>query len=316
MISVVNKATNEEASDGDFTINNYRCLLRLAIDKYAVVSYSHIPFGSRFLLWRHDVDYSLNRALVLAKLERQEGIKATYFINLHSEFYNVNEANQRSLVQNILALGHDLGLHFDGAFYDVTSEHDLDRLVALEAEHLHILFGLRPVAFSFHNPVAVHLACEADYYGGLVNCYSKRFKSEIAYCSDSNGYWRFRRLPDVLAEAKDPCLQVLTHPEWWQDAQMPPRQRIFRSAFGRAAASMRIYDAGLEQHGRINHAGAAGALHVLKLSQPHQFEFCDYLWNQERYETLFWNSGVYMRDRLTAYAKRFCSVFGVCQLAR
>jgi hypothetical protein len=79
------------------------------------------------------------------------------------------------------------------------------------------LFGIRPVAFSFHNPLAAHLDCDADVYGGLVNCYSKRFKQEVAYGSDSNGYWRFWRIFDVLYEKKDARLQVLTHPGWWKD---------------------------------------------------------------------------------------------------
>lgn len=287
MISAENNPVNQATTDSDFTVEHYRKLLRVAIKGYRLVDYSDIPWGSRFLLWRHDIDYSLNRALVLAKLEHLEGLKATYFINLHSEFYNVTEASQRNNIREILALGHDLGLHFDPAFYDLTSEHDLDRLIAQEAGCLHELFGAEPAAFSFHNPVAAHLTCESDYYGGLVNCYSRRFKTGVGYCSDSNGYWRFRRLHDVLAEANDPCLQILTHPEWWQDVPMPPRQRIFRSAYGRAAASMRIYDSDLEQHGRLNHAGAAAALQVLKSSQPKQFELCDYLWNQGQFQTLF-----------------------------
>lgn len=287
MISSENIAANVSTSDTDFTIEHYRKLLKLATANWEVVQYDAIPWGSRYVLWRHDIDYSLNRSLALARIEKEESVRATYFLNPHSEFYNLAELGQHRILQQILSLGHNIGLHFDAAFYDIASEAELDRLVALEASNLEQLFGVKPVAFSFHNPMATHLACEVEQYGGLLNCYSKRFKNEVAYCSDSNGYWRFRRLHDVLSGASDPCLQVLTHPGWWQDKPMPSRQRIFRSAYGRANATMRLYDESLQEHGRLNHTGASAALRFLELLQPDRFELCDYLWNRECFLTLF-----------------------------
>jgi len=141
--------------------------------------------------------------------------------------------------------------------------------------------------FSFHNPVAAHMSCEADTYGGLVNCYSRRFKTEVSYCSDSNGYWRFRRLQDVLTDATDSCLQILTHPGWWQETAMPPRQRIFRSVYGRAKTTMRLYDAGLDAHGRQNISGAMDALRPISAIDPDAWELCDLLWNRGDFPALF-----------------------------
>ncbi len=45
--------------------------------------------------------------------------------------------------------------------------------------------------------------------------------TSYAYVSDANGYWRFRRLLDVLVEGTDVRLHVLTHPGWWQAEPMP-----------------------------------------------------------------------------------------------
>ncbi|MEQ8612611.1 MAG: hypothetical protein RIC37_01200 [Gammaproteobacteria bacterium] len=287
MISPDNKAVNQTSADQDFTIGHYRKLLKLAKDAYEIARYTDIPWGSRFLLWRHDLDFSVNRALVLANVEHQENIKSTYFINPHSEFYNIAEAGQHKIIQKILFLGHDLGLHFDAAFYNILNEQEINILVEKEAEYLHALFGVKPVAFSFHNPVEANFTCEADHYGGLVNCYSKKFKVEVPYCSDSNGYWRFQRLYNVLYAANEPCLQVLTHPGWWQDEPIPPRQRIFRSVYGRAAATMRIYDSGIKAHGRLNHAGRAASLRFLEYIYPSLFKLYDYLWNTCQLETLY-----------------------------
>jgi len=212
---------------------------------------------------------------------------ATYFLNLHSEFYNLFEKTQVSIVEEIIALGHDVGLHFDATFKTIHSEDELGRQITVEGDVLEQLFGIRPQVFSFHNPVAAHLACEADSYGGMVNCYSRRFKTEVAYCSDSNGYWRFRRLYDVLQKAEDECLQVLIHPDWWQDEPMPARQRIFRCVYGRASASMRLYDHSLANAGRENLAGEAANLRFLRQISPAMFSMGDYLWQTGTFETLF-----------------------------
>ena len=32
----------------------------------------------------------------------------------------------------------------------------------------------------------------------MINTYAKYFKENVEYCSDSNGYWRYKRLEDFL----------------------------------------------------------------------------------------------------------------------
>ncbi len=287
MISIDTQPTLSASADEDFTEQHYRQLLRTAKAAYRFVTYDTIPWGTRFILWRHDLDFSINRAAALASIEAEEKVVATYFVNPRSEFYNPFEPRQARLLRSILALGHRLGLHFDAAFHGVADEATLNSKVAQEGRWLEEEFGVRPDAFSFHNPGSNHLQCDAYQYGGLVNCYSQRLKTEVPYCSDSNGYWRFRRLHDVLAVASDRCLQVLTHPGWWQCKPMPPRQRVFRSAYGRAQATMNGHDAALVEYGRINHAGLIDSLRFLQPVNPPVFALCDYLWNQGHLAALF-----------------------------
>lgn len=286
MNSASNTSTTN-SSDADFTSDHYRQLLQIAKQNYTFITYDSIPFGERFVLWRHDCDYSLNRAKRLAEIEKEAGICATYFINPHSEFYNPLEANQSALIRQIIEMGHEIGVHFDAAFYHTDNEQQLDLQVQQEADLIQQVFNVRPTAFSFHNPNTFLLSCDKESYGGLVNCYSKRFKSEVPYCSDSNGYWRFRRLHDVLSDATDPCLQVLTHPGWWQESPMPPRKRIFRSVYGRAESVMRYYDGALKNFERVNDVGNAHLLQFIQPANRHLFELCDYLWNQQRFDSLF-----------------------------
>jgi hypothetical protein len=287
MISIDNEPINHQANDHDFNVEAYRQLIRLALTNYQAADYRSIPWGQRFVLWRHDCDFSLNRSLALAEIETAMDLRSTFFVNPHCEFYNLLEISQVGIVKQLVRLGHDIGLHFDAAFYATSSEEQLNEQVSHEADLLEHFVGVRPAAFSFHNPLTFHLTCEAETYGGLINCYSKRFKADVPYCSDSNGYWRFRRLFDVLNEAKDPCLQVLTHPGWWQNKSIPPRQRVFDSVYGRANATMRIYDQGLTNVGRLNLAGKSQAILFLKVINLKLFELCDYLWNTEQFMSLF-----------------------------
>ncbi|MBI2725890.1 MAG: hypothetical protein HYX42_06540 [Polaromonas sp.] len=271
----------------DFTVEHYATLLELAKAQYRFIRYREIALDQRFVLWRHDCDFSLNRAMRLARIEQAHDVRSTYFLNPHCEFYNLLEREQAAIIEVILACGHDIGLHFDAAFYQINSEDELDELVAKESGWLEDWFGVEPTAFSFHNPDAFLLTCERDSYGGLINCYSRKFKDSIPYCSDSNGYWRYRRLHNVLNRAEEPRLQVLTHPGWWQDEPLYPRQRIFRSVYGRADAAMKLYDDTLQAHGRENLGGPAGSLEFLKTLDPKQFNMLDYLWNKQAFQTLF-----------------------------
>ena len=236
----------------DFTIDRFCELIRLAQKSYHFSNYCELPLKEGGILWRHDIDYSLNRALRLAKLEFKMGVHATYFINPHCEFYNPLEKSQAKIIDEILAMGHEIGLHFDADYYDVTSESELDAHVKYEASVLEHFFGVKLSAFSFHNPNEFLLGCDKEQYGGLINCYSSYFRNKVGYCSDSNGYWRYRRLEDVLREAKETKLQVLTHPGWWQEEVMYPRNRILRATEGRAKAVMNHYDDALKEHGRLN----------------------------------------------------------------
>ena len=271
----------------DFTIEAYRKLLVLLLKNYTPARYRDIPFGEKFVLWRHDIDLSVNRALRMAKIEASMGVRATYFLNPHSIFYNIHEKDQREKLKEILDLGHDLGLHFDVDFHGIESEAEVDEFVELEASTFLQLCGANPVSMSFHNPSDQNLLWRSDSYGGLVNAYSERLVNEVPYVSDSNGHWRFRRLYDVLERAEDPCLQVLTHPGWWQEDAMPARARIRRAAEGRAAWTIKSNDQTLESFGRTSISGLPISITELALPLGSKFELVDYLWSGQKFDTLF-----------------------------
>ncbi len=236
----------------DFTEDRYREMLMVAAKR----GYSFEPFGNesegRHVLWRHDVDFSPHRALRLAEIEAAEGIRATYFLFFHSELYNLMEASVFTRIRQILELGHWPGLHFDPGFYGIESEEELAAKLGFERDLLSELLETPVEAVSFHNPSVTELAIDADRLSGMVNAYGRTLMEAYSYVSDSNGYWRHRRLPDVLEAAEEPRLHVLTHPEWWQAEPMSPRERLARCIEGRARSSGEWYDDLLPRFDREN----------------------------------------------------------------
>jgi hypothetical protein len=237
----------------DFTEDGYRAALALACAYWSFESFGTAT-TTPHVLWRHDIDVSPHRALRLAEIEHERGVKATYFFLLHSDFYNCLEPAVRDAMRRIARHGHDIGLHFDVTFYpEIDGLEALERRITFEAAVIGDLAAQAPVAVSFHNPTPQQLErYDQPRLAGLVNAYGHPLRTGYRYVSDSNGYWRFQRLHDVLAERANPSLHVLTHPEWWTPECRSPRDRIVRAIEGRAARVLQVYDAFLKAQGRDN----------------------------------------------------------------
>ncbi|MEM4406524.1 MAG: hypothetical protein QXS68_05710, partial [Candidatus Methanomethylicaceae archaeon] len=171
------------------------------------------------------------------------------------------------IIRHISSLGHDIGLHFDFSFYNFLDENDIYKAISFEKGILEFIIDKEVKAISLRNPVLIKENGEEttlqelsalypylfqDQICGLINTYGKVFRDAIYYNSDSNGYWRFRTLEEVLLDESIQRLQVLTHPEWWVDSPMAPRKRIWRAFYGRAMSHMKAYDEFLKKSGRKN----------------------------------------------------------------
>jgi hypothetical protein len=235
----------------DFTLARFAELIEIAKNRYEFSLFMDEYTKSNIILWRHDVDLSIHAAQRLARIEHEQGVRATYFIHLHSEFYNCHEKSVGRLINKLTEYGHDIGLHFDTHYYDITTEIALESHLKYEKAMLERIIDREIRVFSFHNTNEFTLKCEKSHYAGLINTYSSFYKNNISYCSDSNGYWRFDNLYDVLNSSKT-ILQVLTHPAWWTNEPMSPRDKVVKCAYGRAKVQVCRYDEALEAFGRVN----------------------------------------------------------------
>jgi hypothetical protein len=237
----------------DFTEICYRQLVRSARERYRFERFGSST-NEPHVLWRHDVDLSIHRALRIAEIERKLGVRSTFFLLPHSEFYNLLERAIAVRVRQIAALGHDIGLHFDPSFYGPgLGTRGLEKKLAREKRLLEDLSGTAVRAFSLHDPKpAVVRALSRDRIAGMINVYGAKITTQYQYCSDSNGFWRHRRLADLIAHGGHPRLHVLTHPEWWVPAPMSPWKRMQRCVSGRADYVVQLYNRSLSKDNRLN----------------------------------------------------------------
>lgn len=235
----------------DFTLKGYEMLLQRTLDAgYKPISYSEYGSKEKWVIWRHDIDFSPQRALKVAEIEAKLGIKSTYFLLLHSKFYNLLEASIKDIVFKIIELGHDVGVHFDLNYYGIIdNENDLGKYLKIEKNFLSEVFSASFESFSFHTPSEWAIALGHEQVSGCINAYSSFFMKNVGYASDSNGIWRNEPILSRIEEGL-PKLQLLTHPVWWTDEVSSPKDRFLRAVNGRSNALITEHQKHWEKIGR------------------------------------------------------------------
>ncbi|HCQ02039.1 MAG TPA: hypothetical protein DIT99_15710 [Candidatus Latescibacteria bacterium] len=216
----------------DLTFMNYRHQIHqfLAHD-YLFVSFPEAPLllnkQQRFLIMRHDIDFDLKRALCFAEMEAELGVKSTYFFLLRTDHYNVFSREGTDIVNRILGLGHDMGLHFDCAAYDEDAdERSLASACRFEALMLENWFKYPVSIVSYHRPNQLVMTGDAALSYPLLHTYMKIFTMDIQYYSDSRGQWQFGFPSASDAFMQGRPMHILVHPIWWHEQPVPPYQTL------------------------------------------------------------------------------------------
>ena len=198
-----------------FSLFDYAELIReFRARGYEIVDFFNATPESKHLLLRHDVDMCMQRAQRVAEAEAEIGVRSSYFVLTNTEMYNVGSRAGRASLRRLLELGHEVGLHFDGA--DIR-DHDLEALtreVDLECNMLEMQTGQPVRVVTFHRP-ATWLMGHATSLSGRLHAYQPRYFERMGYCSDSAGAFRYHFPLDHPAVLSGRALQLLTHPIWW-----------------------------------------------------------------------------------------------------
>ena len=109
----------------------------------------------KFCVLRHDIEFSVDRALQLAYIESSLGVESTFTVQLRNNTYNALSEKNIEAVSQIRDLGHHIGLHqnpppmddellIDYILKDIeTLEHyygfQVDRLIVIQKNSFTIL---------------------------------------------------------------------------------------------------------------------------------------------------------------------------------
>jgi hypothetical protein len=165
------------------------------------------------VIFRHDIDNSLDKALEIARLEYEKNITSTFFVLLSTNFYNVFSKESNEILKEIIKLGHQIGLHFDEKRYEITNAEELEHWVEIESDILGNAIDKEIKVVSMHRPSKWILENDIQF-NRIINSYSKKFLSEYKYLSDSRMYWREDVLGIIESEEYDK-LHILTHSFWY-----------------------------------------------------------------------------------------------------
>lgn len=203
---------------------------------YEAVSLAELDPSKPHMFVRHDIDLCTDRALQLARREADMGIAATYFFLVSTELYSIASAQNRRILRDIIALGHDVGLHFDATQYP-DADGSLDEYVEEECRLLELCSGQSVSTLSFHRPALQYLN-RPGTIAGRRHCYEPAFFSDIGYISDSNGGWHHGHPFDHSAVAQGGAIQLLTHPIWWCTAKSTDTVTIIKNFHAAGAAAL------------------------------------------------------------------------------
>jgi len=202
-----------------YSLDSYRVVLETALAS----GYVFVPFGdvgdhdeTKRIFLRHDVDYSLEMALELAKANAQLGVRGTFCVLLRSQIYNVLSSISMELVAEIHGLGQSVGLHTPLSGDDTEAD-ALDGSLKRDFEFLRANLPLVSPICSWHNPAPDRIAqyLNSPGVGGLVNTYSAAFIRRVPYYSDSNMRHSVDTWTRLVGREGAPVLHLLFHPLYW-----------------------------------------------------------------------------------------------------
>lgn len=201
-----------------YSLASYRGLLELALaEGWNFRGFTDEFDGvERVLLLRHDVDFSVDLALEMAKVNAEVGVSGTFFLLLRANLYNLMAPRNIDRVKAMVALGQRVGLHF--AAFEPVPERESEVFVAVEREMDQLrneIPQLQPVV-AWHSPTTPWLSRYAEAkLPGLVNVYNAAFIKDMCYRSDSNLRNSVEQFEAVLRDPAVRRLHLLFHPLNW-----------------------------------------------------------------------------------------------------
>lgn len=205
-----------------FSYEDYKKIIRIIKSTDRYMDYHKALISEKFILMRHDVEYSVERAYELAKVESSMDFTSTFFFQWTNNSYNILSRKNKDLIKDMHERGHTIGLHF--ALNGMTDMEQIRKQIAKEMDILNSMFEFKIDTFSIHRP-SKDVLRENIKLPGIINAYQDEFFTfaenvtentpvSVKYLSDANHIWRYG-YPDEKNILENDKVQILTHPFAW-----------------------------------------------------------------------------------------------------
>jgi len=205
-----------------FSFDDYKEIIRIIKSTDRYMDYHKALTSDKFILMRHDVEYSVERAYELAKVESSMDFTSTFFFQWTNNSYNILSRKNKDLIKDMHERGHTIGLHF--ALNGMTDMERIKKQIAKEMDILNSMFEFKMDTFSIHRP-SKDVLRENIKLPGIINAYQDEFFTfaenvtentpvSVKYLSDANHIWRYG-YPDEKNILENDKVQILTHPFAW-----------------------------------------------------------------------------------------------------
>ncbi len=208
-----------------FSYIEYENIISLVKMNLPIMDFSDITDETeKFCVLRHDIEFSIDRALKIAEIEKSLGISSTYTVQLRNNTYNALSQKNIDIIRKINNMGHKIGLHQNPP---MMNDEKLIKYILKDIETLEHYYGFEVDRYAFHrcgsNPEILKRYVEIP---NKINCYDKKFfhyfkgdtpkKLRVYYLADSNHKWKYG-YPIELNFNKVNKIQLLTHPYSWTE---------------------------------------------------------------------------------------------------
>lgn len=220
----------------DFTLSKYRELLQFLQENYEIYTvrdYLLEKPSKNFVILRHDVDRSPKNALKMAEVEKELGVKSTYYFRYPYTF-------KPDIIRSINEMGHEVGYHYETLSKMKGDYKKAIELFEQELEKFRKLVDVKTICMhgsplsKFDNR-SLWDRYDFRYYGIIGEAYLSIDDPEIYYITDTGRNWENRnnirdkfvwksidrkikntgQLIEVLAEISPEKLYMTIHPERW-----------------------------------------------------------------------------------------------------
>lgn len=205
-----------------FSYSDYKEIIRLVKASGRACGYHDAIGRDEFVIMRHDVEYSVERAYDLSKVEESMDFTSTFFFQWTNNSYNILSRRNMDMIKDMHERGQTIGLHF--ALNGMTDMQLVRKQIVKEMDILSEMFGFKIDTFSVHRP-SKDILRENIKLDGILNAYQDDFFTfaesvdentpvSVKYMSDANHIWRYG-YPDEANIMNHKKVQILTHPFAW-----------------------------------------------------------------------------------------------------